>query len=160
MATREQPRVARPPGHEHGLQASRGIQQQQRHTVTRPCLVFVLTGGARVVESGLFRGNSRRYGSITLGKGEVMNKGEFVEMLADCLGESKAAAGRSLDCVLECLAKSVKKNKKVALSGFGTFSVKQRKARQGINPKTGAPIQIKASKTVGFKAAKALKDSL
>ncbi|NIA22247.1 MAG: hypothetical protein GWP05_09870 [Anaerolineaceae bacterium] len=89
-----------------------------------------------------------------------MNKGEFVEMLADCMGESKAAAGRSLDCVLDCLAKAVKKTSKVSLSGFGIFEIKKRKARMGINPKTQEKIKIKASKTVGFKAAKALKDSL
>lgn len=89
-----------------------------------------------------------------------MNKGEFVEMLADCMGEPKAAAGRSLDCVLDCLAKAVKKTGKVSLSGFGIFEIKRRKARMGINPKTQEKIKIKASKTVGFKAAKALKDSL
>jgi len=89
-----------------------------------------------------------------------MNKGEFVEMLADCMDESKAAAGRSLDCVLDCLAKAVKKTGKVSLSGFGIFEIKRRKARMGINPKTGEKIKIKASKTVGFKASKALKESL
>ena len=95
-----------------------------------------------------------------IGKGEIMNKGEFVEMLADCMGESKAAAGRSLDCVLDCLAKAVKKTGKVSLSGFGSFEIKRRKARMGINPKTGEKIKIKASRTVGFKAAKALKEAI
>ncbi|MBN2581566.1 MAG: HU family DNA-binding protein [Planctomycetes bacterium] len=89
-----------------------------------------------------------------------MNKGEFVEMLADSMGNSKAAAGRALDCVLDCLAKAVKREEKVSLSGFGIFEVKKRKSRMGVNPKTGEKIKIKASKTVGFKAAKALKDTL
>jgi len=89
-----------------------------------------------------------------------MNKGEFIEMLADTTGESKAAAARSLEAVLDCLAKAVKKNNKVVLSGFGTFVVRERAARMGVNPKTGAQIEIKASKTVGFKAAKALKDAM
>lgn len=89
-----------------------------------------------------------------------MNKGEFIEMVADCLGESKAAAGRYVDSMLECLMKAVKKNQKVALSGFGSFEIKRRKARMGINPKTKEKIQIKASKSVGFKPAKAFKESL
>ena len=89
-----------------------------------------------------------------------MNKGEFVDVLADCMGISKAEAGRSLDCVLDCLTKSIKQEGKVALSGFGNFEAKTRQARMGINPKTKEPLQIKASKTVGFKAAKALKDVL
>jgi len=89
-----------------------------------------------------------------------MNKGEFIEMVADAMGESKAAAGRCVDCVLDSLIKAVKKNQKVSLSGFGNFEVKHRKARMGINPATKEPIKIKASKSVGFKAAKAFKDVL
>jgi DNA-binding protein HU-beta len=89
-----------------------------------------------------------------------MNKGEFVEMVADCMGESKAAAGRYVDCVLDCLMKAVKTDEKVALSGFGAFEIKRRKARMGINPLTKEPIKIKASKSVGFKPSKVFKDSL
>lgn len=89
-----------------------------------------------------------------------MNKGEFVEMVADCLDESKAGAGRIVDGVLDCLKKAVKKEQKVALSGFGSFEIKKRKARTGINPATKEPIKIKASKTVGFKPAKAFKETL
>jgi DNA-binding protein HU-beta len=89
-----------------------------------------------------------------------MNKGELVEMMADCMGESKAAAARCLDCVLDCLVKASREEGKVALSGFGTFEVRTRKARTGINPLTKQPIQIQASKTLGFKAAKNLKSSL
>ena len=89
-----------------------------------------------------------------------MNKGEFIELVADAMGESQAGAGRSVDCVLDCLMKAVKKNKKVSLSGFGSFEVKHRKARMGINPKTKEAIKIKASKSVGFKPAKAFKETL
>ncbi len=89
-----------------------------------------------------------------------MNKSEFIELLAGRLGESKAAAGRRLDETLACLTETVKKNEKVMLSGFGNFELKIRKARQGINPATKSAIQIAESKTVGFKAAKALKDAL
>ena len=89
-----------------------------------------------------------------------MNKGELIEMLAATMGESKAGAARWLDAVLDGIVKGVKKNQRVALSGFGTFTLKQRAARMGVNPKTGEQIEIKASKTVGFKAAKALKETL
>lgn len=89
-----------------------------------------------------------------------MNKGEFVEMVADELGESKAAAGRCVDTVLECLKKAVREEGRVALSGFGMFEVKNRKARMGVNPLTRAPMQIAASRSVGFKPAKAFKDAL
>ena len=89
-----------------------------------------------------------------------MNKGEFVNMVAECMGDSKAAAGRWVDCVLECLAKGVKANGRVALSGFGVFQVRRRAARQGVNPKTGAAIEIKATKTVAFRAAQALKNAV
>lgn len=89
-----------------------------------------------------------------------MNKGEFIEMLAECMGESKAAAARCLDCVLDCLMAAVKKSEKVALSGFGSFEIKKRKARMGVNPATGEKMKFKASKSVGFKPAKAFKDAL
>ena len=72
--------------------------------------------------------------------------------------ESKAAAERAVSAVLDALVDGLKKDKTVALVGFGTFEVKERKARTGVNPATGEKIKIAASKTVGFKAGKALKD--
>ena len=61
---------------------------------------------------------------------------------------------------MEAVSESLKKGDPVALVGFGTFSVKDRAARKGRNPQTGAEIQIRASKVPGFKAGKVLKDSL
>ena len=89
-----------------------------------------------------------------------MNRSEFVDMVADELGESRAAAGRCVGTVLECLMKAVREEGRVALSGFGLFELRSRKARTGINPLTKAPMQIAASRTVGFKPAKAFKNSL
>ena len=89
-----------------------------------------------------------------------MNKAELIElMLKDRTArfESKAAAERALNAVLDNIKKGVKKTKSVQLIGFGTFNVKHRKARTGRNPQTGASIKIKASKTVGFKPGKAFK---
>ncbi len=88
-----------------------------------------------------------------------MNKAELIEEVQKQLGKecSKACAERSINAVLEGIKKGVKKDKAVQLIGFGTFSVKKRAARNGVNPQTGEKIKIKASKTVGFKAGAALK---
>lgn len=71
--------------------------------------------------------------------------------------ETKAAAERAVNAVIDGITAGVKKDGSVQLIGFGTFAVKSRSARKGRNPQTGAEIKIKASKTVGFKAGAALK---
>jgi DNA-binding protein HU-beta len=89
-----------------------------------------------------------------------MNKQDLIEaVLANKEAgiESKAAAARAIDAVLDGIAAGLKKDGNVQLIGFGTFAVKSRAARTGRNPQTGATIKIKASKTVGFKAGAALK---
>ena len=91
-----------------------------------------------------------------------MNKQDLIEaVLANKEAgiESKAAAARAIDAVLDGIAAGIKKDGNVQLIGFGTFSVKSRAARTGRNPQTGATIKIKASKTVGFKAGAALKET-
>jgi len=89
-----------------------------------------------------------------------MNKGQLVEGVAKDLKTSKAAAERAVNSVLDNVKKGLKKDKKVQLVGFGTFDVRKRKARKGRNPRTGEAIKIKASKSVGFKAGQAFKDSI
>lgn len=89
-----------------------------------------------------------------------MNKSELVDHVALQLRSSKAAAERTVDAVIGGMGKGLKKEKSLTITGFGTFMVRNRKARMGRNPQTGAPIQIKASKTVGFRAGKGLKDSI
>ena len=91
-----------------------------------------------------------------------MNKSELVEAVQKSLGNeaTKRCAEDALAAVLGSIAAGVKKDKKVQLIGFGTFAVKERAARQGRNPKTGEAMQIKASKTVGFKCSSSLKGSL
>ena len=91
-----------------------------------------------------------------------MNKQDLIEaVLANKEAgiESKAAAARAIDAVLDGIAAGIKKDGNVQLIGFGTFSVKSRAARTGRNPQTGATIKIKASKTVGFKAGAGLKET-
>ncbi len=88
-----------------------------------------------------------------------MNKAELVEMIQNEF-ESKAKAERAVNSVIEAIKSGIKKDGKVQLVGFGTFTVKKRKARTGRNPQTGEQIKIKASKTVGFKPGKTMKDAL
>ena len=89
-----------------------------------------------------------------------MNKSELIEAIATSSDLSKAAAGRALDATLDTITNALKDGEQVVLVGFGTFQVKDRAARTGRNPQTGEAIQIKAAKVPGFKAGKALKESV
>lgn len=88
-----------------------------------------------------------------------MNKQDLVSSVADSSGLSKADAGKAVDATFEAITNSLKKGGDCRLVGFGTFSVAQRKASTGRNPRTGEPMQIPASKQPKFKAGKALKDA-
>ena len=89
-----------------------------------------------------------------------MNKSELIDAIAESADLSKAAAGRAIDAFVDSITGALKDGDQVTLIGFGTFSVKDRAARVGRNPQTGAEIQIKASKNPSFKAGKALKDAV
>ncbi len=89
-----------------------------------------------------------------------MTKAELVEKVAKDAGISKAAAVKALDSFIDGVVKNVKKGSKVALVGFGTFSVAKRKARTGRNPQTGEPIKIPARKIPKFSAGKTFKDAV
>ncbi len=89
-----------------------------------------------------------------------MNKSELIDAVAASADISKAAAGRAIDAVVESVTDALKKGEQVTLIGFGTFSVKERSARTGRNPQTGATIDIAAAKVPSFKAGKALKDAV
>ena len=89
-----------------------------------------------------------------------MNRAELCEAVAKDMKGTKAEADRFLSSLLKSLTKGLKKDKAVQLVGFGTFSVKKRAARKGRNPQTGETIKIKASKSVGFRAGKTLKESI
>lgn len=89
-----------------------------------------------------------------------MNKQELIQEVAADSELTKAQAEKTVNAVLAGIKKGLKKDKTVQLVGFGTFGVRQRKARTGRNPRTGETIKIKASKTVGFKAGKDLKESV
>jgi len=89
-----------------------------------------------------------------------VNKSELIDAIAGSADLSKADAGRALDAVTSAVTQTLANGDSLSLVGFGTFSVKNRAARAGRNPQTGAPIQIAASNVPSFKAGKALKDSV
>ena len=85
-----------------------------------------------------------------------MTKAELVAAMAKEAGVSKAVAGKTLEVFMNTVADELKKNNKIGLVGFGTFSVVKRKARTGRNPRTGQEIKIKAKKAIKFKPGKNL----
>ncbi len=89
-----------------------------------------------------------------------MNKAQLVEKMAASAGISKNAAERALNGFMEAVTEALKQGDKVTLIGFGTFSVAQRKARQGRNPQTGEVIEIPAKKIVKFKPGSRLSESV
>ena len=89
-----------------------------------------------------------------------MNQVELTVAVQKTLGSSKADAERAVNAVIDGIKAGVKKTKTVQLIGFGTFKIGHRKARTGVNPKTGQKIKIKASKTVRFVAGKAFKSAV
>ncbi len=91
---------------------------------------------------------------------DVLNKKALAEVLAEKTGMTKKDSVETLDIVFSSIAESLSKGVKVDISGFGKFEVKTRSARTGINPLTKETIKIAESKVPGFKAAKALKDSV
>lgn len=89
-----------------------------------------------------------------------MNKAELVEAMASDAGLSKADAKKALDAFINSTTDALKKGDRVALVGFGSFSVSTRAARKGRNPQTGAEIDIKAKNVVKFKAGADLQDKV
>ena len=89
-----------------------------------------------------------------------MNKSELIDAVAESADISKVAASRAVDALVDSITEALRNNDQVTLVGFGTFSVRQREARSGRNPQTGATIEIKAAKIPTFKAGKGLKDAV
>ena len=89
-----------------------------------------------------------------------MTKAELVEFMAEKADLTKADAARALDAMMEGVTNGLKKEGKVTLVGFGTFTAKKRAAREGRNPQTGATVKIAARMVPGFKAGSKLKDAL
>ena len=86
-----------------------------------------------------------------------MNRMQIIAKMAEEADIGKSTAATVLKSLIETIKKTLKKEGKISLAGFGTFSKTKRKARKGRNPRTGESIKIKASVSVRFKSSKALK---
>ena len=89
-----------------------------------------------------------------------MNKTELINAVAEKAGLSKKAAEAAVNATLSAITEGLKTEEKVQLVGFGSFEVKHRAERTGLNPRTGDSVTIAASKVPTFKAGKALKDAI
>ncbi|WP_207479717.1 HU family DNA-binding protein [Arenibaculum pallidiluteum] len=89
-----------------------------------------------------------------------MNQSELVAHVAQATGLTKAQAGKAVDAFFAAITDTLKKGEEVRITGFGTFSVAERAASEGRNPRTGEKIKIAASKQAKFSAGKTLKDSV
>ena len=89
-----------------------------------------------------------------------MNKSDFIKAITEKTDLSKTSATQVLDVVLETVTNSLQDGESVTLPGFGTFTVKERAARTGRNPRTGEVIEIAAARVPSFKAGKSLKDAV
>ena len=93
-------------------------------------------------------------------EGLNVNKAELIDAVAANTGQSKSDAGAAVEAVFESIRNAMKSGDTVSLVGFGSFSVSDRAARTGRNPRTGEEIQIAASRAPKFKAGKQLKDAV
>lgn len=89
-----------------------------------------------------------------------MNKAELIDAVAKDAKMSKKDAGAAVDAVIKIVTNTLKKGDKVTLVGFGTWDVRKRAARKGVNPRTGEAIKIKATKVVSFKPGAAVKEAV
>jgi DNA-binding protein HU-beta len=95
-----------------------------------------------------------------MSKNAKVTKIMLIQELATSLGVSKAQAEKFLSAFIDLITSNLQKGKEVTITGFGTFRTSVRRARQGVNPQTGAKIRIPESKSVSFKAGKTLKNSV
>ncbi len=101
--------------------------------------------------------SARRYKATPEG---MKDRQHLIDVIQSGTGCTAVAARETMIALLGTITTSLKKNQRVQLAGFGTFTVAKRGARKGRNPRTGEAIKIKASKTVRFKAGRTLKNSV
>ena len=89
-----------------------------------------------------------------------MNKSELIAAVAEATGLTRKAVGDVVEATLETIADTLSRGEKISLVGFGTFEVRERAARTGINPATKEPIESPATRTPAFKAGKQLKEAV
>src|SRR3954470_635977 len=91
---------------------------------------------------------------------KAMQKTDFVKAVAERASVSQKEAKQVVDAALDIITESLRTGEKVTLTGFGTFEVRQRQEREGVNPQTRAKIKIAATKTPGFSASSTLKEAV
>ncbi|NMB02879.1 MAG: HU family DNA-binding protein [Firmicutes bacterium] len=89
-----------------------------------------------------------------------MNKAELIASVAEKCGMTKKAAGDAVEAVFASISETLAKEEKVTIVGFGTFEVRPRQARKGVNPSTGEEIMIPATKVPAFKPGKSLREAV
>ena len=89
-----------------------------------------------------------------------MRRDDLVDKVVGCVDQPRNQVEQTVRCVFDCITDALASGEKVQLTGFGTFEVRQRAARQGVKPGTSEKIYIPASKAAAFKAGKALKDAV
>lgn len=89
-----------------------------------------------------------------------MQKTDFIKAVAEKANMSQKETKQIIDAALDVIAEQLKAGEKVTLTGFGTFEVRQRQTREGVNPQTRAKITIPATRTPGFSASSTLKESV
>lgn len=89
-----------------------------------------------------------------------MNKGELITKVASKTDMTKKAAAEAVEAVLDSISEALAAGERVTLVGFGTFEVRDRAARRGVNPSTGKPIDIPATRVPAFKAGRSLRDTV
>ena len=89
-----------------------------------------------------------------------MQKTDFIKAVAEKTGATQKTSAEVINAALDVIAAALARGEKVTLTGFGTFEVRERQAREGVNPQTRAKISIPATKTPGFSASSTLKDSV
>jgi nucleoid DNA-binding protein len=107
----------------------------------------------------LLRGRAHRYTEISAG-GLLMTKAELIETVARATGQQKKIVTATVEMTFEQIARAIRKDKRFRMPGFGTFTVRRRKARDGFNPSKMTKIEIPAARTVGFRPAPKLKKAL
>ena len=90
----------------------------------------------------------------------AMNKADLANKLAETMEITKKDAAQTISILADIITDALYEGEQVRISDFGTFEIRERNARLGRNPKTGEAVEIPASKAVGFKAAKALKEAV
>jgi len=109
---------------------------------------------------GDYQWGEKRSHELQLGGGYGVNKSELIAKVAEKAGLTKKVAGETVEIVLSTIADALAQGDKVTLVGFGTFEVRDRAARKGVNPATGMTIEIPATRVPAFKAGKQLKEAV